>query len=80
MDLYNVCSANLNASEDLLIFYTNLIGHVDSSFRDLVRNKVASLFRGDIKAEVLDQTSSRKMKDAKSDGLLGGQFVPCIYL
>ena len=81
MDLYDVCSANLNATEDYLIFYTNLIAHVDSSYRDLARNKAASLFRGDIKAEVLDQTSSRKMKDTKSEGLLGGQFVPIfIYL
>ena len=82
MELYKVCSDSLNASEDLLVFYTNLLGHIDSSCRDLARNKVACLFRGDIKTDVLEQTSSKKMKDEKSTGLFGGQldFYFLLYL
>ena len=80
MELYKVCSDSLNASEDLLVFYTNLLGHIDSSCRDLARNKVACLFRGDIKIDVLEQTSSKKMKDEKSTGLFGGQFDFYFYI
>ena len=74
MCLYDVTSAHLNDAESLLIFYTNLYGHVDGSFRDLIRNRVASLFRSDIKADVLELTSSKKMKDEKATGYFGGSL------
>ena len=72
MSLYDVTAAHLNDAESLLTFYTNLYGHIDGTFRDLIRNRVASLFRADIKADVLELTSSKKMKDEKATGYFGG--------
>ena len=72
MELFDVIADHLNASEDWLIFYSDLLSHTDGSFRELVRNKSASLFRKDVRSELLDQTSSKKMKDQKSSGILGG--------
>ena len=74
LSLYDITAAHLNDAESLLVFYTNLYGHVDGSFRDLIRNRVASLFRSDIKADVLELTSSKKMKDEKATGYFGGSF------
>ena len=74
MELYDVSADHLNASEDWLIFFSDCLSHSDGSFRELARNKVVSLFRKDVKSELLEQTSSKKMKDQKSEGILGGQF------
>ena len=51
-----------------------MYSHCDSSFRELLREKLASLFRKDIKQEVIGQSSSRKLKDEKETprGVFGG--------
>ena len=45
---------------------------MDSGFRELIRERFASLFKKDIKSEVIEQTSSRKMKEEKAQGIFGG--------
>ena len=45
---------------------------MDSGFRELIRERFATLFKKDIKSEVIEQTSSRKMKDEKAQGIFGG--------
>ena len=72
MDLYDKFSSSLNASDDLLIFYFDLLSHIDATLRELIRDKVASLFKKDIKSEILSQSSSKKNKDANQIGYFGG--------
>ena len=69
--LFNATSSMIADTEDLLIFYTNLYSHVDGGLRELVRDRVASLFRADIKTDVLSKTRSRD--NDKPSGLFGGR-------
>ena len=48
---------------------------MDAGFRELIRDKLASLFKKDIKIDVIGQSSSRTLKDEKSLGLLGGYIL-----
>ena len=50
----------------------SLYSHCDSSFRELLRDRLASVFKKDVKTEVLDQSSSRSLKDEIPRGVLGG--------
>ena len=52
-----------------------MYSHCDSSFRELMRDKLASLFRKEIKEEVIGQSSSKKMKDEAPRGVFGGDKV-----
>ena len=72
MKLYNSFSAHLNAADDWLILNSDLYSNVDAGFRELIRDRFASVFRKDIKIDVIGQSSSRTLKDEKSLGLLGG--------
>ena len=72
MELFDTSARFLNNVEGTLVFYTDLYSHVDASFRELIREKVSSLFKPDIKADVMMKTSSKKMKDEKPKGLFGG--------
>ena len=72
MRVYDLCRSNLNATDDFLIFHFDMHSHVDSEFRELIRERFASLFVKDIKSEVIGQSSSRKMKGEKAQGLFAG--------
>ena len=72
MKLYNSYAAHLNAADDWFIFHSDLYSHVDAGFRDLIRDRLASIFKKDIKIDVIGHSSSRALKDEKSLGLLGG--------
>ena len=39
VDLYDKFSSNLNASDDLLIFYFDMLSHVDAQLRQLMNNE-----------------------------------------
>ena len=70
-DLFKSLGNSLNDVDDLLIFYSDLYSHVDSSFRDLLRDRMASIFKSHVKTEVLDRSKHKKLKgDVK--GLYGG--------
>ena len=71
MELYEIAANSLNNTDDKMIFYMDLYSHVDGSLRDLIRNKVASLFKGDIKSDLLIHSSSQKIS-GKPQGLFGG--------
>ena len=73
IDLFSGVSSMLADSEDLLIFYTNLYSHVDGQMRELVRDRVASLFRSDIKNDVLNKTKPKELNE-KPSGLFGGKI------
>ena len=72
MRVYDLYRSNLNATNDFLIFHFDMHSHVDSEFRELIRERFASLFVKDIKSEVIAQSSSRKMKGEKAQGLFAG--------
>lgn len=71
MKLYDASADALIRLDDQMIFYLDMYSHVDSMLRDLTRDKVASLFRTDVRTDLLEQSSSRNMKD-KPEGLFGG--------
>ena len=70
-ELFNVASSYMNVSEDQLVFYTDLYSHVDASLREVLREKMASLFRSHVKSDVLRQTSAKQLT-GKPDGLFAG--------
>ena len=75
IELYDMFSGSLNASDDFLIFYFDLISNTDAMLRELIRDRAASLFKKDIKSEVLSQTSSKKNKDENNAGLFCGDKI-----
>ena len=74
VEIYNLFSNYINSSEDYLQFYTQIYSHCDATIRNLIRNKVASLFKDNVKLDILEMSSQKKMKEEKPSGLLGGQF------
>ena len=74
MELLNSHFEFLSSTEDLLIFYSDLYSHCDGSLRELIRKKVASLFKQDVKSDVLLQSSNKKL-DEKPSGLFGGMLT-----
>ena len=50
---------------------------MDAGFREMYRDRLGSLFKKDIKIDVIGQSSSKALKDEKSQGLFGGSIL-CI--
>lgn len=55
--------------EHLLIFHFDLFSHVNASMKELLRAKLASLFKGDVRDEIL---LNIKKADKSSNGIFGG--------
>ena len=72
LSLYDAASDTFNEIDDYLIFYTDLYSHCDAAFRDLLRERMASIFKAPVKTEILTRSSAKKLK-AKPDGLYGGE-------
>ena len=70
--LYNSVSDAYTNIDDYMIFYLDLYSHCDAAFRDLLRERMATIFKAPIKAEILKKSSSKKLKD-KPKGLYGGE-------
>ena len=68
------CSASeaLTNIDDYMIFYIDLYSHCDAAFRDLLRERMATIFKAPIKLEILKKSSTKKLKD-KPKGLYGGE-------
>ena len=58
---------------DLLETYFEMLSYVDAQLRELMKDRVASLLKKDIKADVLSQSSSKKNKDENVAGLFCGE-------
>ena len=71
IQLFNTVGKSLNDVDDLLIFYSDVYSHVDSSFRDLLQDRMASIFKTHVKTEVLDKSKHKQLKD-KPKSLFGG--------
>ena len=74
MSLFSATATAANRLDDLMGFYCDLYSHVDASFRELMRAKMATLFRADVRHEVLGRNSTHKQKSKEMDqGLFGGE-------
>ena len=74
VEMFNLFATYINSAEDYLQFYTQIYSHCDATTRNLIQNKVVSLFKDDIKSDILEQGTQKKMKGKKSSGLFGGQY------
>ena len=72
LSLYDNVSAAFNDIDDYLIFHTDLYSHCDAAFRDLLRDRMASIFKAPVKTEILTRSSTKKLK-VKPEGLYGGE-------
>ena len=70
--LYTSVSDAFTNIDDYMIFYIDLYSHCDAAFRDLLRERIATIFKAPIKAEILKKSSAKKLKD-KPKGLYGGE-------
>ena len=78
MELFKAAVTNINVAEDQLVFYTDLYSHMDASLREVIREKMSSLFRSHVKSDVLRQTSSKQLSD-KPSGFFGGSVCFDIF-
>ena len=72
VEMFTLFSTYINSAEDYLQFYTQLYSHCDATIRNLIRNKVASLFKDNVKSDILEQSGQKKMLEEKPSGLFGG--------
>ena len=72
VEMFTLFSTYINSVEDYLQFYTQLYSHCDATIRNLIRNKVASLFKDNVKSDILEESGQKKMKEEKPSGLFGG--------
>ena len=79
LNLFEHVAEALTSVDDQLIFYLDLYSHVDGLFRDLLRDKLASLFKVDIKSEVIKDSDSKTLakKKATPKGIFGG--IPFLF-
>ena len=74
---YNSVADTLNKMDDFLIFHFDLFSHVNASMKELLRAKLASLFKGDVRDEILQ---SIKKADKSSNGIFGGiSYTPNLF-
>ena len=78
MELFKAAATHINVAEDQLVFYTDLYSHVDASLREVIREKMSSLFRSHIKSDVLSQTTSKQLSE-KPSGFFGGSVCFDIF-
>ena len=72
VEMFTLFSTYINSVEDYLQFYTQIYSHCDATIRNLIRNKVASLFKDNVKSDILEQSGQKKMLEEKPSGLFGG--------
>ena len=73
--LFKMAAETANVIDDGFSFYVDLYGHVDASIRELLRSKMANLFKSEFRPGVLGKhkTSSSSRAKEKPLGLLGGE-------
>ena len=73
--LFKMAAETANVIDDGFSFYVDLYGHVDASIRELLRSKMANLFKSEFRPDVLGKhkTSSSSRAKEKPLGLLGGE-------
>ena len=74
LNLFEQVSGTLTSIDDQLIFYLDLYSHADGMLRDLLRDKLASLFKLDVKKEVIRDSDAKTLAKKKEapKGIFGG--------
>ena len=73
MTLFKTQATALTSYDDNLIFYRSVYSHVDATLKDLLRDKMASFFKPEVKSEILAKSSSAvKDSNRNRNGLFGG--------
>ena len=80
LNLFEHVAESLTSIDDQMIFYLDLYSHADGLIRDLLRDKLASLFKLDIKSEVIKDSDSKTLAKKKETpkGIFGGIFFSSI--
>ena len=61
----------------------SLYGHADAGLRELIRERLANLFKSDLRTEILSASSSKKREEEDKEdpkGLFGGVLFPPILI
>ena len=75
--LFKKFSSYLNNMDDKQIFYTDMYSHADAGVRELQRERMATLFKTNIRDDILSESSSKKKEEENKkdpEGLFGGDF------
>ena len=74
LNLFEHVAEALTSIDDQMIFYLDLYSHADGLIRDLLRDKLASLFKLDVKSEVIKDSDSKTLAKKKETpkGIFGG--------
>ena len=76
IQLHDQFAKFLNKQDDRQIFWADLYSNADAGFRELIRERLANLFKSDLRTEILSASSSKKREeDDKKEppkGLFGG--------
>ena len=84
--LFKKFSTFLNNMDDKQIFYVDMYSHADAGVRELQRERMATLFKTNIRDDILSESSSKKKEEENKkdpEGLFGGDFylsyLVCCY-
>ena len=78
MSLYSAAANVANKVDDLLNFYCDVYSHTDACLRDLIRTKLANVFKSEFRSDLLGKNltvEQRRNSKDKDSGLLGGGFI-----
>ena len=83
IQLHDQFAEFLNKQDDRQIFWADLYGHADAGLRELIRERLANLFKSDLRTEILSASSSKKREEEDKEdpkGLFGGVLFPPILI
>ena len=73
MALFNLIATKFGRCDGWFNFYWDMYGHCDATLKDLIRSKFASLFKPEVRKELLGRNLSREERNkSREEGLLGG--------
>ena len=81
IQLHDQFAEFLNKQDDRQIFWADLYSNADAGLRELIRERLANLFKSNIRSEILSASSTKKREeDDKKEpmGLFGGVLFPPI--
>lgn len=81
IQLHDQFAEFLNKQDDRQIFWADLYSNADAGLRELIRERLANLFKPDMRSEILSASSTKKREEdekEKPKGLFGGVLFPLI--
>ena len=65
--LYDSVFDTFNDIDDFLRFHTDLYSSCNIAFRNILRNRIASIFKAPVKTEILTNSSAKSLKLSPTD-------------